>query len=225
MYMRSTSPRLGLRRASAEPLGHDQALPRAHAEDRARPQMPRLRDAAARGGPRGDRPPVANLFVSSDRSDADVFAYLCDVDEHGESVYVTEGQLRAGWHRLFPDDDQVARALDIKPDLPWHGHRRGGYDKNPLRGGKIAMMRFDLFPIAWVFKKGHRVRLALAGVDAGNFELNPAMRATAGKQPTIYIHRGGRESSVSSCRLSLEQLPLACMPTYSKGRVREKVPG
>lgn len=147
--------------------------------------------------------PLANLYISSDLPDADVFAYLCDVDERGESVYVTEGQLRAGWHRLHPDDDQVAGAFDVKPDLPWHGHKRDGYDANPLRGGKVVEMRFDFFPIAWVFKKGHRLRLALAGVDAGNFEPNPAMPAADGKSPTVFFHRGGNAAS----RIELPVIP------------------
>lgn len=141
--------------------------------------------------------PIVNLYLSSDQSDADVFAYICDVDEKGESVYVTEGQMRAGWHPLHPDDKQVNGAVDIKPDLPWHGYERGRYVNSPLKGGKVIELRFDLFPMAWVFKKGHKIRLALAGVDAGNFELNPALMSDNGKpKPTrLYFHRGGETAS------------------------------
>jgi uncharacterized protein len=141
--------------------------------------------------------PVANLYISSDRRDADVFVYLCDVDEKGTSVYVSEGELRAGWHRLRPDDEQVNNRLDIRPDLPWHGYTRNGYAKDPLAGGKVVQMRFDLMPVSWLFRKGHRIRIAVAGADTGNFELNPAL-CRDGKHcdpTTLYLHRGGAASS------------------------------
>jgi putative CocE/NonD family hydrolase len=150
--------------------------------------------------------PIVNLYVSSDRPDADIFAYICDVDEHGESVYVTEGQMRAGWYPLYPDDNQVNGAVDIKPDLPWHGYERNRYVKNPLEGGRVVELRFDLFPMAWVFKKGHRIRLALAGVDAGNFEMNPAFGSVDSgnlKPTTLYFHRGGKSAS----RIELPVIP------------------
>ncbi|MCU0845145.1 MAG: CocE/NonD family hydrolase [Spirochaetes bacterium] len=149
--------------------------------------------------------PIVNLYLSSDRPDADVFAYICDVDDRGESVYVTEGQMRAGWHPLYPDDKQVNGAVDIKPDLPWHGYERNRYVKNPLEGGRVIELRFDLFPMAWVFKKGHKIRLALAGVDAGNFEQNPAFGSAGGepKPTTLYFHRGGKIAS----RIELPVIP------------------
>lgn len=92
--------------------------------------------------------PVADLWVSSDRADGDFFVYLTDVDESGRSLYVTEGQLRAGWTKTYPGDDQVRR--------------------------------------------GHRLRVAVAGADAGNFEMNPYL--CAGNRPedcpktTVSIH-------------------------------------
>jgi putative CocE/NonD family hydrolase len=117
--------------------------------------------------------PVADLWVASDRADGDFFVYLTDVDESGRSLYVTEGQLRAGWARTHPGDDQVMGKLHVAPDLPWHGYRKDQYLGNPLAGGKVVELRLDLMPTSWLFRKGHRLRVAIAGADAGNFEINP----------------------------------------------------
>ena len=119
--------------------------------------------------------PVADLWVSSDRTDGDFFVYLTDVDASGRSLYVTEGQLRAGWAKTYPGDDQVLGKFHVQPDLPWHGYRESEYVRNPLAGGTVVELRFDLMPTAWVFRKGHRLRVAVAGADAGNFEMNPSL--------------------------------------------------
>jgi hypothetical protein len=31
-------------------------------------------------------------------------------------------------------------------------------------------LEFDLMPVSWVFKAGHRIRLSLAGADDGTFQ-------------------------------------------------------
>lgn len=107
--------------------------------------------------------PIADLWVSSNQKDGDFYVYLADVDEKGESIYVTEGQLRAGWHRLHGDDDQVWGVLNVLPDMPWHGFRKETYMKDSLAGGKVLNMRFALMPTSWKFKKGHRIRISIGG--------------------------------------------------------------
>ena len=119
--------------------------------------------------------PVVDLWVSSNRSDGDFYVYLTDVDEKGKSLYVSEGQLRAGWHKLYPAEEQVKGVVKVLPELPWHGYTKVNYQKSPLAGGKIINLRFDLMPVAWVFKKGHRIRIAIAGADYPDFELNPVL--------------------------------------------------
>jgi predicted acyl esterase len=32
-----------------------------------------------------------------------------------------------------------------------------------------------MVPVSWVFKQGHRIRIAIAGADHINFELNPGL--------------------------------------------------
>ena len=151
--------------------------------------------------------PVADIWVSSDRKDGDFYVYLADVDENGKSLYVTEGQLRAGWHRLRADNDQVRGAVNILPDLPWHGYRKGAYAKDALAGGKIINLRFDLMPTSWLFRKGHRIRVSIAGADFPDFELNPVLspandpaKALATR---ITVHRSGKHQS----RIELPVIP------------------
>ncbi|MEM6766053.1 MAG: CocE/NonD family hydrolase [Bacteroidota bacterium] len=119
--------------------------------------------------------PIIELYVSSDVEDADIFVYLCDVDKKGRSQYITEGQLRAGWHQEHDDEDQNAHKLEVKPDLPWHGYKKDQYDRYPFKDEQVLKMRFDLLPTSWVFKKGHKIRISIAGGDMGNFEFNPEL--------------------------------------------------
>ncbi len=119
--------------------------------------------------------PVADLWLASNQKDGDVFIYLVDVDESGRSLHVTEGGLRAGWKALYPDDDQVNGAIDVRPDLPWHGYKKAQWRNGQLDLAKPRNMRFDLYPTSWVFQKGHRIRISIAGADYPNFELNPGL--------------------------------------------------
>lgn len=142
--------------------------------------------------------PIAELFIGSNRPDADVFIYLCDVDENGRSIYVSEGQLRASWHRDYDPGLQVNKTYKVAPQLPWHGFERDMEHPSPTADGAIVGMKFDLFPVSWVFRKGHRIRIAIAGVDAGNFEINPSWVSDAGtlKAGTrLFISHGGRHAS------------------------------
>ncbi len=151
--------------------------------------------------------PVADLWVSSNRSDGDFYVYLTDVDVKGKSLYVTEGQLRAGWQKLYPADAQVKGAVKVLPELPWHGYAKGNYQKNILAGGRIINLRFDLMPIAWVFRKGHRIRVSIAGADYPDFELNPALSPendpTKALATTITVHRSAKYPS----RIELPIIP------------------
>ncbi|OGD25047.1 MAG: hypothetical protein A2Y69_08810 [Candidatus Aminicenantes bacterium RBG_13_59_9] len=68
-------------------------------------------------------------------------------------------------------------------------------------------LRFDLFPTSWIFKKGHRVRVAVAGVDHPNFSLNPGL-APPGKpeecpETRVIVHRTGQFAS----RIELPVIP------------------
>jgi len=126
--------------------------------------------------------PVVTLDLSSSAEDGAFFAYLEDVSPAGEVTYVTEGALR-GIHRALSSEKDVLRGI-----VPIHSYRRA--DALPLVPGKIAELRFDLIPVSYLFKRGHSVRLALAGADVDHFALIPKDHA-----PTWQVHRGARHPS------------------------------
>ncbi len=119
--------------------------------------------------------PIMNLFVSSNQRNADVFVYLSDVDTAGQVHYVSEGKLRAGWHRLFDNDEMVNGHYDVEPELPWHSYKRANYDPKPFDNDSIVNLTFDLKPHSWKFREGHRIRLSIAGADYENYEFNPEL--------------------------------------------------
>ena len=137
---------------------------------------------------------IVEMYLSANQNDADVYVYLSDVSEDGTVYYVAEGELRAGWHLQVADDEQVNFLYDVKPDLPWHGFDKGGYDENPLANDTIISMRFDLTPTSWVFQKGHKLRVSIAGADFDNFEFNPTLcpdgKLENCKSTDLKIHRG-----------------------------------
>jgi uncharacterized protein len=110
--------------------------------------------------------PVLHLALRADAADAEVFAYLEDVDPGGRVGYVTEGEFRAIQRRILPAAD-APYALTV----PYHSFLRS--DAMPLAPGETAELVFDLLPISHLFKRGHRVRLALAGGDRDQFASTP----------------------------------------------------
>jgi predicted acyl esterase len=121
--------------------------------------------------------PIVNLFVSSTADYGDFYVYLCDVDEEGQSLLVTEGQLRAGFAQLHDNDIMIKthKGINVLPELPWHGFEKDQYLDGILRDGKIVELRFDLQPTSWVFQKGHKIRLSIACADYPTFRLHPKL--------------------------------------------------
>jgi putative CocE/NonD family hydrolase len=100
--------------------------------------------------------PIITLYVTSTTADAEFYVYLEEIDDHGVSTYITNGILRAS-HRLLmePPFDNLG--------LPYHRHFTT--DVKPLQKDEIAELKFDLLPIARVFKKGYRMRVTITGAD------------------------------------------------------------
>lgn len=118
---------------------------------------------------------LVDIFVSSSTNDAQVFVYLEDVDENGNVEYVTEGELRA-LHRKVSNGKAPYKMVG-----PYHSFLRE--DGQPLKEGEVAEMKFSMLPISYLFKKGHRVRVAIAGADADQF------RNMTIDEPQYTIHR------------------------------------
>jgi putative CocE/NonD family hydrolase len=128
--------------------------------------------------------PVVTLFASSSAVDGAFIVYLEDVYPDGRVVVATDGCLRACF-----------RKLGDKPPYwvagPYHTCRKE--DAMPLVPGEIAEVTFDLFPVSYLFRAGHSVRLALAGADKDNFVILPP-----GDPPGVRFYRGGQHASCIS---------------------------
>jgi len=102
--------------------------------------------------------PTATLHVASTHEDGAFYVYLEDVGPDGRVSYLTEGLLRA-IHRKTADPATA-------PYVPlgvYHTYKRA--DALPLVPGETAEVAITLFPISTVFKKGHSIRIAIAGHD------------------------------------------------------------
>ncbi len=108
--------------------------------------------------------PVATVYLSANATDTTLFVYLEDVTPDGQVHYVTEGELRA-LHRAWQHVDPITPTFSI----PSRTFRRE--DASPLIPNHIAQLTFDLLPVSYQFKKGHRIRIALAGADDDHFQL------------------------------------------------------
>jgi putative CocE/NonD family hydrolase len=90
----------------------------------------------------------ATLFVSSDCPDTDFTVKLCDVYPDGRSMLVTDGVLRARYHK--------------------------GFEKESfLEPGQVYELSVDLWSTSLVFNKGHRIRVAVSSSNSPRFEANP----------------------------------------------------
>jgi uncharacterized protein len=109
--------------------------------------------------------PSIKVFLKPNGEDCTVFAYLEDVTPGGAVHYVTEGQLLCG-NRLSASYNQPYKTV-----LPTRSFLAKDY--RPLTPDQVTPIDLELLPIAYQFKKGHRIRLSLAGVDKDHFIAPP----------------------------------------------------
>jgi len=126
--------------------------------------------------------PVVTLYAALTETDGVFYAYLEDVDESGRVTYVTEGQLRA-IHRKVS-----AEAPPYSLQVPYHSFKQA--DAMPMVPGEIAEIKFGLLPTSTLIRKGHRIRLSIAGHDEGTF-----VRIPAEGTPVISVARNKRHAS------------------------------
>jgi len=121
--------------------------------------------------------PIVSLTVRCDQPDGELFAYLEDVAASDDVGYVSEGTIRALQRRVRPGSE-APYALTV----PYHSFARA--DAEPLVPGEPAVLVFDLQPISHLFRRGHRIRLAIAGADRDQFATLP------GPPPVWILERG-----------------------------------
>jgi predicted acyl esterase len=121
---------------------------------------------------------TVHLRMRAQTADPALFAYIEDVAPDGTVIYVSEGELRA-IHRKVAG--QQGLPYDQGP-VPHSFYRK---DSLPVVPGRTFTAEFKLYSTAALIRKGHRIRLALAGADADTFQrLSPL--------PDRYdIYRGG----------------------------------
>ena len=125
---------------------------------------------------------VIDLFITSTASDGAFFVYLEDVDEKGIVTYLTEGEFRA-LHRKISTEAPPYKIL-----VPYHSFKKK--DAMPLVPGQVAELKFGLQPTSVLIKKGHRLRVAIAGADKNTFARIPAEGT-----PTITVARSKQNAS------------------------------
>lgn len=115
--------------------------------------------------------PVLNLEMSSTSKDGAVFGYLEDVTPDGQTTYLTEGELRLIDRKLAP------RPLPYAALGPAHSFLRADVEAMPP--GKVQRVQFSMLATSLLLRRGHRIRIALAGADSGTFAPVPESGAAA----------------------------------------------
>ena len=109
--------------------------------------------------------PLITLFASSSHSDGAFFVYLEDVAPDGRVTYLTEGQLRAMSRKVSTEQPPYHYFG------PYRTFKRG--DAEPLVPGEVVELTIELWPTSVLIRQGHRIRVAIAGADADNFDRYP----------------------------------------------------
>jgi len=94
-------------------------------------------------------PGSLDLWLAPTATDTDVQATVTEVRPDGQEVYVQRGWLRASQRKLDPKLSTPLR--------PYETHLRA--DQQPLVPGQPTLMRVEIFPFAYAFRKGSRIRV------------------------------------------------------------------
>jgi len=116
------------------------------------------------------------LYLASTHEDGAIFAYFEDVDEKSNVTYVTDGEFRL-IHRKVLSTEPPYKIL-----IPYHSYNKE--DAAPLVPGEITEVKFGLHATSVLIKKGHRIKIAIAGADKDTF-----IRYPKEGRPTITISR------------------------------------
>jgi len=122
------------------------------------------------------------LYVASTHEDGAIFAYFEDVDEVGNITYITDGEFRM-IHRKILTTEPPYKIL-----IPYHSYKKE--DSAPLIPGEITEVKFGLHSTSVLIKKGHKIKIAIAGADKDTF-----IRYPSEGRPSITISRNKTYSS------------------------------
>ena len=109
--------------------------------------------------------PMITVYMSSTLPDGGLFVYLEDVFPDGDVKYVAEGLLR-----IIYGKEEQAKTMAYKDAVPVKSYiREDAYRFDTSE--EIHQLHFDLLPCSYQFKKGHRIRIAIAGADVDHFKV------------------------------------------------------
>lgn len=126
--------------------------------------------------------PEVTLYLSSTETDGAIFVYLEDVAPDGRVTHITEGELRLLHRRLC----SVPAPFDSCG--PCHSYQRA--DAAPMPKGELQEVTLGLYPTSVLLRRGHSIRVAIAGHDASIFARIPAQGT-----PTWSIAHGSSTKS------------------------------
>ena len=118
--------------------------------------------------------PFITLHLSSTHEEGALFVYLEEVDQNGRSRYITEGGLLLEHRKLSTNN--------MFKGLPYHSFRES--DASPMPIDQIQEISLKLWPTSVLVKKGHSIRIAIAGADKDTFDRVPAEGT-----PTLCVYR------------------------------------
>jgi hypothetical protein len=119
--------------------------------------------------------PVVTLYIASSLPDCAFYIYLEDVTPRGKIIYITEGLLRSIHHPLS------SSRPPYQAYTPYRTFHQA--DARPLVSGQATQITLSLLPTSALVRRGHCLRLSLAGADRGTF---PRLPAEGTPQWTIY---------------------------------------
>ncbi|MGA6966000.1 MAG: CocE/NonD family hydrolase [Xanthobacteraceae bacterium] len=104
------------------------------------------------------------LFLSSTAAETDVFAKLSDQypqanEDRAKGLNPLAEVVTRGWLRASHREIDAAQSTDM---VPRYTHR----NPEPLTRGVIYKLEISLEPMAYLFRKGHRIRLELVNGDS-----------------------------------------------------------
>jgi len=127
--------------------------------------------------------PVVTLNVSSTAEDGAFYVYLEDVAPDGKVTYITEGELRAIHRKIAEPEDVGYNFIGVE-----HSYLKK--DSELLKPGENTEMKIGMFATSVLIKRGHQIRIAVAGHDAASFAKIPS-----NGDPTISVQRNSILSS------------------------------
>ncbi len=126
--------------------------------------------------------PIISVNLSTTHQDGVIYGYLEDINQEGVVTYITDGHIRF-IHRKISDEPSLYKAL-----IPYHSYKKN--DALEVIPNEIMEIKFGLHTTSAVIKKGHRMRIALAGHDRETFKKYPS----SGK-PILSIYRNNANPS------------------------------